>query len=303
MKKVSIVGMGALGLMYGSMIQKNAPDVALAYVTDAARAAKYHEAVFAINGVDHQFSVVAAEDAQVADLLIVAVKFTGITDALQLMKNSIGPETVIVSVMNGISSEKLIGEAYGEDHLVYAVAQGMDAMKFGNQLNFTLSGDLRIGITKTGKQANLDKLTKLFDRAGIAYVVEEDILRRLWSKFMLNVGINQTCMVYGHSYGQVLAKGESNRTFYAACREVLAVAEAEGVNLTEHDVNDYVRIIGTLSSDGVPSMAQDRINKKPSEVDMLAGTVMELGQKHGIVVPTNEFLYEQAKEIEKGYKN
>lgn len=301
MKKVSIIGMGALGLMYGALIKNNAPEVELEYVMDGLRAEKYNNAVFEINEKKHCFCVTTAEDARAADLLIIAVKYTGLADALKLMENCIGPDTVIISVMNGVSSERLIGERYSFEHIVYTVAQGMDAMKFGNRLTYTQSGELRMGITDTGRQQNLDKLMRFFDRIKLSYVVEENILRRIWGKFMLNVGINQTCMVYGQSYGQVLEKGESNRTFYAACREVLAVAAAEGICLSEKDITEYMVILRTLDSNGTPSMGQDRINKKPSEVDMFAGTVIELGEKYGIRVPTNEFLYERVKEIEKKY--
>lgn len=133
------------------------------------------------------------------------------------------------------------------------------------------------------------------------YVIEDDIMFRLWGKFMLNVGINQTCMVYGHTYGQALSEGESNRALLAAFREVIAVAQAEGIGLSEKDVNQYIEILKTLSYDGLPSMAQDRINKKPSEVEAFAGTVISLAKKHHIYVPTNEFLYKKVKEIESLY--
>ncbi|MDD6212872.1 MAG: ketopantoate reductase family protein [Clostridiales bacterium] len=298
MKQVSIIGMGALGLMYGSLIQKHTSDINVTYIMDEERSHRYQNVSFEINDETFHFQAAAAENASVADILIVAVKYPALDDAIELMKNCIGPNTVIISVMNGISSEQKIGERYSFDSIVYTVAQGMDAMKFGNKLVYTKSGELRVGITKTGNPAKLTRLIEFFREAGLAYTLEEDILHRMWGKFMLNVGINQTCMVYNQSYGQVLAKGESNRTYFAACREVLAIAAAEGIALSEKDIQDYTAILQTLDPKGFPSMAQDRINKKKSEVDMFAGTVMEIAQKHGIQVPTNEFLYQQVKKIE-----
>ena len=126
-------------------------------------------------------------------------------------------------------------------------------------------------------------------------------MHRLWSKFMLNVGVNQTCMVYSTTYSGALAQGEANRTMLAAMREVIAVAQAEGIALTEQDINQYIAILGTLSPDGIPSMGQDRINRRPSEVEMFAGTVIRLAKKHGLLVPTNEFLYRRVREIEQEY--
>ena len=87
----------------------------------------------------------------------------------------------------------------------------------------------------------------------------------------------------------------------AAMREVRAVAELEGVEVTEEDLNFYVNLLKTLAPDGMPSMAQDRINRKLSEVDMFAGNVIELADRHKIQVPANRYLYERVKEIEKEY--
>lgn len=299
--KVSIVGMGALGLLYGILIKTHSPETELTYVMDRERAEKYREASFDINGISHRFREIKEEEAQEADLLIVAVKYTGLKSALTVMQNCIGKNTIVISVLNGISSEKMIGERFPDTHIIPTVAQGMDAMKFGNSLKYTQEGELHVGITEPGQQEDMDRLTAFFEKAGISYVVEEDIMYRMWGKFMLNVGVNQTCMVYGQSYGEVLKEGESNRTLFAAFREVLAVAAAEGIALSEADIRQYVDILHTLDPKGTPSMGQDRINRKPSEVDMFAGTVIELGKKHGIHVPTNEFLYQQAKAIEAKY--
>lgn len=301
MRRVTIVGMGALGLLYGAMIQDHAKDVELSYVMDDARAQKYQGTTFTINEKPYQFPMETADRAKEADLLIVAVKYTGLKSALDVMNNCIGERTIIVSVLNGISSEKIIAERFPKAHIIDTVAQGMDAMKFGNSLKYTQCGELHVGITGESQRKDLDVLVKFFEKVQIPYVIEADILYRMWGKFMLNVGINQTCMVYGQTYGEVLNKGESNRTLFAAFREVLAIANAEGIALSEKDVAQYVKILQTLDPKGTPSMGQDRINKKASEVDMFAGAVIELGKKHSISVPTNEFLYERAKEIEQEY--
>ena len=143
---------------------------------------------------------------------------------------------------------------------------------------------------------------EFFDRAGMAYKREENILRRMWGKYMLNVGINQSCMVYGVTYGGALEEGSAAlMTVSAAMREVILVANAEGVDLGEEDLKQYLHLMTTLAADNMPSMAQDRINKKPSEVDMFAGTVLKLAEKHGIPAPANAFLQRRVREIEAEY--
>ena len=118
---------------------------------------------------------------------------------------------------------------------------------------------------------------------------------------MLNVGIIQVCIVYNETYAVTDKENEANRTLVAAMREVEVLANAEGIPLTEADLNFCLDLERTLDPTATPSMGQDRINRKPSEVDLFAGTVIEMAKKHGILVPANRFLYKRAKEIEAEY--
>ena len=293
--------MGALGILYGKCIVDELGIDAVNFVVDENRFDRYQNKQISCNGEPCNFKVCKDKDAELTDLVIVAVKYTSLDSALETMKNSVGPNTIIMSVMNGISSEEIIAEKYGADKMIYTVAQGMDAMKFGDSLNFTKSGELRIGIIDSGLKENLDAVVEFLDKVSLAYTLETDILYRMWGKFMLNVGVNQTCMVYETNYSGVLNVSEYKRTFISAMREVIAIANAEDINLGEKDINQYVEIIKSLSPTGVPSMAQDRINHNHSEVEMFAGTVIKIANKHNIHVPVNEFLYERVAEIEKEY--
>lgn len=300
-RKVSIIGMGALGLLYGSYIVNRLGMEAVDFIMEEKRLEKYKNQTFYCNEEKIEFNLIKDSEATPADLLIVAVKYTGLEEALISMKRCIGPDTIILSVLNGISSEKIIGTYYGMDNIIYTVAQGMDAMKFDNKLEFTQMGRLHLGIVDKKQIDKINCVISFFEKIELPHVVEEDILHRLWSKFMLNVGVNQTCMVYNTNYAGALSYGEANRTMIAAMREVIAVANAEGIKLSESDLNQYIEIIAKLNPLGTPSMGQDRINRKSSEVELFAGTVIELAKKHKIYVPTNEFLYRQVKEIEGQY--
>ena len=73
------------------------------------------------------------------------------------------------------------------------------------------------------------------------------------------------------------------------------------MELTEKDLEGYVALIGTLDPEATPSMGQDRLNRRPSEVELFAGTVRRLAARHGLAVPANDFLYARVKEIEAEY--
>lgn len=300
-KTVAIVGMGALGILYGSYIAKQEGFDAVCYVMDEKRYERHRDQPVYCNGEPLTFRCVSADQAEPADLVIVAVKFTGLEDALDVMAGCVGPETVILSVMNGISSEEILAARYGKEHLIYTVAVGMDAMRFGDRLNYTKTGMLAIGAGEDCQQENLARVAAYFERIGLPHQVDEHILHRLWGKFMLNVGVNQTCMVYSCTYSDVWREGEERETMLGAMREVIAVANAQGIGLTEADLEEYDRIIHTLSPTGTPSMGQDRINRRPSEVEMFAGTVIGLGKELGVPTPVNQWLYDRVAEIENKY--
>lgn len=88
---------------------------------------------------------------------------------------------------------------------------------------------------------------------------------------------------------------------YAAMHEVIAVAQAEGVNLTEEDFQASVKVLQGLAYEGMPSMRQDGLAKRKSEVDLFAGTIVALGNKHGIPTPINQIYYNKIKAIEENY--
>ena len=239
--------------------------------------------------------------SQLADLVVVAVKYTGLEAALDVMAGCVGEDTVIISVLNGISSEEIIARRYGWDRVLYSVAVGMDAMRFGDRLTYTKMGMLALGTDRPEMKGQLERLTRFFDRAQVPYQVDEDILHRLWGKFMLNVGVNQTCMVFSCTFSDVWREGKERQTMLGAMEEVIAVAGAKGITLTGADLEEYDRLIRTLAPNGTPSMGQDRINRRPSEVEMFAGMIIAMGREHNVPTPVNQWLYEQVKEIEAQY--
>ena len=217
------------------------------------------------------------------------------------MGGLVGPETRIISLLNGVTSEEAIAARYGWKHLVLAITQGMDAVFIDNALAFTHPGEIRLGAAPHTEPGVVEDIAELLERAGISHTVEQDIRRRMWTKLMMNVGINQTCMVYGGTYGSALADSEQNRCLIAAMREAKAVANAEGIALTEDDLNEMVDIVAGLDPNGMPSMAQDRINRKPTEVALFAGTIIDRAEHHGLLVPQNRWLLARVREIESSW--
>ena len=300
-KTVAIVGMGALGMLYGEQLQKVLPAGAVRFVMDEERFKRHKNDKYEVNGVEQSFTLQSVAQAEPVDLVIVATKFSGLNEALEEMQGLVGPQTIIYSVLNGISSEEYIKERYGDDNLLYCVALGMDAVREGTSLTYQHKGILKLGMLAKKQRPALAAVMALLEKAGIQYVIEEDILHALWAKLLLNVGINQTCMVYETNYGGAFTNEEARQDMFAAMHEVITVAQREGIKLTEADFEGCVKVLRGLSPEGLPSMRQDAMAKRKSEVELFAGTIIRLGAKHNVPTPVNQRYYDIIKAMEAKY--
>lgn len=298
MNSIAIIGMGALGLLYGDMLQ-SAFDAG--FIVDERRKALYARQPIMINGKEKRFPLLDAGARRPVDLVIFAVKSTGLEQAMADAAGYIGPDTILLSLLNGITSEAILGKRFGAEHIVYCTAQGMDAVREGRSLRYTRRGKLCVGLPGGASSPDLEALCAAFDAAGVPHVIDPDILHRLWSKFMLNVGVNQVVMVYEGNYGTIQRPGKPREHMIAAMREVIPLSRLEGVPVTEADLTDYLDLLDTLSPEGMPSMRQDGLARRRSEVELFSGTVCRLADKHGLDVPVNRELYKTILDMESGY--
>ena len=298
MKKIetsALIGLGALGILFG----RKMPGVKV--IADAERVARYSAQPVVCNGKECHFDYVTPEQGQPVDLVLVAVKATVLEQAIKDIKKFVGPDTIIISVLNGITSEGELAAAYGTEHVLYCVAQGMDAVKDGPAVTYRNMGKLLIGSGTGARTPAVDAAAALLLEAGVPCEIHEDILYRQWSKLMLNVGLNQVCAVYNVPYRGVQHPGTARDTMLAAIREAQALAAREGVTLTDADISAWMKMTDALNPDGMPSMRQDTLARRPTEVELFAGAMRRLGEKHGVPTPVNDMLYRRIAELEAAY--
>jgi 2-dehydropantoate 2-reductase len=299
-KTVAVIGLGALGTLFGNHLSKRMGKENLRIIADRDRIARYQQEKVYSNGEECDFHYVTPkEKTEPADLVLIAVKYLQLNDALHAIKNHVGPNSLILSLLNGITSEGIIAKDYGMEKVVYCVAQGMDAVKVKNLLTYKNMGRLCIGPPDGGPlPEKVQRVESFFRRMDFPYEVDEHMEKRMWGKFMLNVGVNQTVAVFGPCYGDIQQEGPQRDTMTSAMREVIALSKPEKVNLTEEDLQYWLRLLGTLDPNGKPSMRQDVEAKRPSEVALFSGAVLELAKKHGLAVPVNQMLYDNIMAIE-----
>ena len=299
-QSVGIIGMGALGVLFGSRLIAGGAQVRI--IADEARAARYRREGVTANGEPVAFTCVTPAQAQPVDLLMFATKAGGLAGAMETAAPFIGPDTLILSVLNGITSEEELAARFGGANVLYATAQGMDAVKEGNALTCAHPGVIVLGEREPGPVTErVQAVADYLNAHGVAAQPVCDMVRRQWGKLMLNVGVNQAVMVFEGDYGTVQRPGKPREVMLGAMREVQALSRLEGYPITDEEFDGWVRLVDSLSPSGKPSMRQDGEAHRKSEVELFAGTIVRRAQGHGLDVPVNRWLYATVKRMEAAY--
>lgn len=301
-KTVGVIGLGALGVLYAHLLTEGLGKEHVLVLADQERIQRYQKQELWFNGkrCDLHYEDAAAV-AKSVDLLLFAVKFGGLESSIETCRYLVEPETTLVSVLNGVVSEQVLGEAFTPEQVVWCVAQKMSALKEDNRVTVDPIGELALGVPAGQDCAHLLRLTAFFDGIHFPYSLPEDIRTLMWSKLLCNTGANQAAMVFQCGYGGLQVSGEARDTMLGAMREVAAVANAEGIPLSEKDMVNWTSIIDSFPPEGEPSMRQDGKAHRKSEVELFSGTIRRLAQEHGIAVPVNDWLYQRVQEMEAAY--
>lgn len=304
-ERVLVVGAGAVGAAVASVIHRADPG-AVAVLAEGERADRYRRDGFLVNGVRNDFPVVVPGGRERFDLIVFAVKAHHLSEAVAAARGFARPETIVLSLLNGITSEAAIDAALGggREPSPLAMILGIDAVRVGNETRFSSGGKIHFGEPRNPAGAwspRVRRIAAFFDRVGLGYEVPEDMLRSLWYKFMINVGINQASAVLRAPYRVFQRVPEAKAAMESGMREVVALSRAVGANLEDADVERWGATLAKLDGANMTSMLQDVLAKRKTEVEAFAGTVVELGRRHGVPTPANELWFDLLRTIEKTY--
>jgi 2-dehydropantoate 2-reductase len=290
--KVAILGAGAMGAYFAARFF-DTPGFSTVVVARGQRHSRLQRDGLVVNGRAYTIPVAHPdEETSTADLIIVALKHHHLAETVHDLRSLVGEQTTILSVMNGLDSEQIIGSLYGMDKVLYAVSVGIDAVRQGNQIRYTKPGLHYFGeATNTRISPRVRRVQRAFERAGIPHETPPDMLRMLWWKFMVNVGTNQASAVMRAPYGVFQASPQARALMEALMHEVILLAAAAGVNVVAQEIQDWYTVLDTLSPQGKTSMLQDIEARRQTEAEIFGGKVVELGKMYGIPTPVNETVW------------
>lgn len=226
------------------------------------------------------------------DLIIISVKNYSLESAINDIRPLIQKDTIILPLQNGITATERLREAFPENRVLYGIMLRTDAHRTGHKVFFTTSGEIQIGYADNKTIApEVNDVYQCLKHAGVNVRIYEDMLKTQWRKWMLNTSAGQVAVEIGIECGYFGQVDEVVELMRRCMDEILLIAKAENVNITEKDRDEIIELLINYPANKKMSMLQDVEAGRPIEIEDYAGTVMRLGKKHGIPTPVNDLFY------------
>ncbi len=288
--RILIVGSGGVGGYYGAMLARAGEDVA--FVARGANLAALRQDGLRVQSVDGEFvvrPVRATEDPAPLgpmDLVLFCVKAYDTEAAARLVRSNVGPGTAVISLQNGVEKEGQLQRALGEQAVMGGVtyifstlaAPGRIVQRGGARK--AIFGEMRGGESERGRA-----IEAAMRRAGIAAEFALNVRTVIWDKFMTICGTSGTTCLTRLPLDEILACPASRELLEGLAREVLALAKAQGVGLTEDVLAARIAYLDKVETGARTSMYHDLVAGRRLEVEFIHGTAVRLGRRLDIPTP------------------
>ena len=303
--KICFIGAGALGSTIGGTLAGAGEDVWLIDPFAAHVAAINTSGLRMLEGDTERVVPVhacgsAAEAGGAADLVMVLVKSYHTRDAIRAASPVIGPDTVVMSLQNGLGHEDILVEEIGRDRVMAGKTYvGGVMLAPGHVRSSVKAKETFIGELDGSTSARGQRIADAFNAAGLITHLSNNILGTMWDKLFINVAGGGLTAITGLTYGGLYALPILQEAGLAAVAEGIAVAQAAGVAISIVDP----RVAWQMAAAGLPpqfktSMLQSLQSGGMTEVDYIHGSVVRWGAKLGVPTPVNSTIVACVKGIE-----
>ena len=300
---ITILGAGAMGSLFGGLLAESGEAVTLLDINDAhLRAIRDHGLRLETDAGDRRIrSLTACRPEQATaqpDLLVVFTKTLHTASALAGVAGLIGPRTLVLTLQNGLGNVETVSRfAPIERILIGTTTWPADAAGPGHVRSHG-SGGVRIMAADQCEHAGVAKVAETLSRAGLRCTLDRTVWTAVWEKVAFNAALNSLCAVTGCSVDQLGAVPEGMALAGAVIDEVVAVARAEGIAADGDHCRQTVAHAIAHHIGHKPSMLQDVLAGRPTEIGAINGAVAEKGRRRGVAVPHTETLLGLVRLIE-----
>jgi len=300
--KIAVMGAGAMGSLFGGLLAEAGEDVTLIDVwkehVDALNARGLR--ITGISG-DRAIEVNSTTDpgkVGSVDLVIIFVKSYDTAEAARDALPMASDETVFLSLQNGLGNIDKTAEAAGKHRIIRGVtAQGSTMMGPG-EIYHAGQGPTVIGELDETSTERVERIAKAFNHAGIHTEISSNIMGAIWSKVLVNVGINPITALTGLRNGELLDHQEIRQVMKRAVEEAMMVAQSLGIEMELDNPVEKVYKVAEATAANRSSMLQDVERGRKTEIDALNGAIVELGRRIGVDTPVNATLVAAVKGLE-----
>ena len=306
---IAVVGAGAVGSFYGAMLARAGHKVTLIGRPAHAEAIrrdglKLDLASAPATEIVHMDASSDFSSLQTADLVLFCVKSTDSASVARQMAPHLAPHALIMSLQNGVENSALIAQQVPHAVIPCVVYVATEIPAPGCVKHHG-RGDLVIGTMQTSRlkdpKKTLQEIVELLGSAQVPVQISQNVMAELWSKLMINCAFNAISGLAQIQYEKLAALEAVRSTQTALVKEVIAVALADGIHLSEPVALEAVAKIAVTMGGQKSSTAQDMARSKPSEIDHLNGFIVRRGQALGVATPVNQALFSLVKLVESTY--
>lgn len=303
--KVAIVGCGAMGSVYAGLLAGAGNEVIVvdrwqAHV-DAIRTQGLR-----VEGASGdrvvQLQAYTQAPVQAMDLVIIAAKAVQVGDAANETKKLLGPQTVVLTIQNGLGSADTVAEIVGKERLVVGIAAAFGASLRGpGHAHHNSMNAVKMGAYAGLAPARVEEVAALWRGAGFTADAVDNVAAMQWEKLICNVAFSAPCALTGLTVGQAMDDPDMGPTGLAAAVEAWKIALARKVSISVTDPEAHVRAFGERVRNARPSVLLDHDVRRPSEIDVINGAVPREAAKCGQFAPVNATLTALVRQRERNF--
>ena len=303
--KIAIVGPGAMGSLFAAYLSKAKEEVWL-FDKNKERSEEINEKGISVEGISGNWqgkvnATAKAETIGEADLIIICVKSYDTKEASLSIKQLVGPHSLVLTLQNGLGNIEIIGEVVGQDKVIGGATNlGATLLDVGC-VRHAGRGETIIGRIDGKIPVDLRQIREIFNKVGLETRISRDIKGLLWSKLIINVGINALTAITRLNNGRLIEFEGTRKILREAVLEATRIAKRKRIKLIYDDPLAKVEAVCEATSTNVSSMLQDVLKKKRTEIDFINGVIVRQGQELGISTSVNSVLLELVKTIEASY--
>jgi len=299
-----VVGPGAMGCLFAARLKKAGYDVTLLDY-NKERAARINNQGIMVDGITGEYTekvpTVTDRLSVPPDVVLICVKSYHTEQAGQAIKLWLEPETVVVTLQNGVGNTDILEQIFGKERVLGGVtAEGATLLGPG-KIRHAGQGETIIG-PERDPNGLVQKIISAFTRAGFQARSADNVNDLIWGKLIINVGINALTALIRLKNGRLPEIDGTRGVMEEAVKEAVAVAKAKEIRLPYPDPLARVIEVCRATAGNVASMLQDVLKERITEVDFINGAIVREGKVLGIPTPVNFTLTSLVQAIQGTYR-